>query len=73
MLLSLTVAPVLCLLLFKNLKAGRDNFLVRWVKQGYLWQLNLCLNKRLATLAVLGLVVAVTLVALLVWEFAWRR
>jgi heavy metal efflux system protein len=64
LLLSLTVAPVLCLLLFKNLRAGRDNFLVRWVKQGYLWQLNLCLNHRLVTLAVLGLLVAVTLVAL---------
>src|SRR6202043_3287348 len=39
LLLALTVAPVLCLLLFKNLKPGRDNFLVRTLKSRYLWQL----------------------------------
>ena len=38
LLLALTVAPVLCLLLFKNLKPSRDNFLVRWLKTGYLRQ-----------------------------------
>ena len=33
---GLTVAPVLCLLLFKNLQPIRDNLLVRWMKTGYL-------------------------------------
>src|SRR5439155_2051270 len=32
LLLALTLSPVLCLLLFKNLKPARDNFLVRWSK-----------------------------------------
>src|SRR4051812_11967278 len=30
LLLALTLSPVLCLLLFKNLQPARDNFLVRW-------------------------------------------
>src|SRR4029077_12140316 len=36
LLLSATVAPVLCLLLFRNLQPTRDNFLVRFIKRGYL-------------------------------------
>src|SRR5205807_3253797 len=44
LLLALTVAPVLCLLLFQNLRPGRDNFLVRWIKRFYLWQLQGCLD-----------------------------
>src|SRR6202012_3341694 len=39
LLLALTVSPVLCLLFFRNLKAKEDNFLVRWLKQSYLRQL----------------------------------
>src|SRR6267378_2958842 len=52
LLLALTLAPVLCLLLFKNLGPGRDNFLVRWLKRGYLRQLERCLNHRGATLSI---------------------
>src|SRR5205807_9251578 len=44
LLLALTMAPVLCLLLFQNLRPGRDNFLVRWIKRFYLWQLQGCLD-----------------------------
>jgi cobalt-zinc-cadmium resistance protein CzcA len=54
--LATMLAPVLCLLLFKNLQPTRDNFLVRWLKKRYLWQLNVCLRFRWITLAfMLGL------------------
>src|SRR4029077_15527124 len=39
LLLALTVSPVLCLLLFKNLQPARDNFLVRYLRASYLRQL----------------------------------
>jgi cobalt-zinc-cadmium resistance protein CzcA len=61
LLLALTLAPVLCLLLFKHLKPAPDNFLVRWLKRRYLWQLNLCLKYRWATLVVMGGLVVFTL------------
>ena len=63
LLLALTLSPVLCLLLFKNLKPSRDNFVVRWLRSSYLRQLNFCLNHRVMTLAVFGVILAVTLVA----------
>jgi cobalt-zinc-cadmium resistance protein CzcA len=42
--LALTVSPVLCLLLFKNLKPKRDNILVRGVTAFFLWQLRVALR-----------------------------
>ncbi len=36
LLLAVTVAPVLCLLLFKDLKPHPDNWMVRFLKRGYL-------------------------------------
>lgn len=60
LILSLTVSPVLCLLLFKHLKPGRDNFLVRWLKTGYLWQLNKFLNHRWIAMSIFALLLAVT-------------
>src|SRR5262249_1724768 len=53
LLLALTLAPVLCLLLFRHMGPSRDNFLVRFLKQRYLWQLNLCLRFRWVTLGVM--------------------
>jgi cobalt-zinc-cadmium resistance protein CzcA len=50
LLLALTVAPVMCLLLFKNLKPARDNFLVRGLKRSYLRQLDRCLRHPWLTL-----------------------
>src|SRR5262249_8674364 len=61
LLLALTLAPVLCLLLFRNLQPARDNFLVRWIKASFLRQLNLCLNYRWVALAIFGLLLAATL------------
>jgi cobalt-zinc-cadmium resistance protein CzcA len=46
LLLACTIAPVLCLLLFKGLQPTRDNFLVRYLKHGYLRNLEFCLNHR---------------------------
>ena len=60
LILALTVAPVLCLLGFRNLKPVPDNFMVRWLKAGYLKQLDRCLRYRWTTLAIMGTLVAVT-------------
>jgi cobalt-zinc-cadmium resistance protein CzcA len=60
--LAVTVSPVLCLFFFKNLKPARDNFLVRWLKRGYLRQLERCLNHRYITLAVFGALIVGTAV-----------
>src|SRR4029077_10225576 len=46
LLLSLVLSPVLCLLFFKHLKPTPDNFLVRFLKAGYLSQLRLFLKYR---------------------------
>jgi cobalt-zinc-cadmium resistance protein CzcA len=58
--LALTLAPVLCLLLFRRLGPSRDNFLVRYLKKRYLWQLNLCLRFRWITLGVMAALLAFT-------------
>jgi cobalt-zinc-cadmium resistance protein CzcA len=60
LLLALTVSPVLCLLLFKNLRPARDNFLVRWLKRSYLCQLERCLNHRAITLGIFGVLIGGT-------------
>jgi cobalt-zinc-cadmium resistance protein CzcA len=62
LLLAVTVAPVLCLILFRNLRPSRDNFLVRWLKRSYLRQLELCLNHRVLTLLLFGSIAVVTVV-----------
>jgi cobalt-zinc-cadmium resistance protein CzcA len=46
LLLAVTVSPVLCLLFFRNLKPAGDNFLVRWIKGFFLWQLDRVLRYR---------------------------
>ncbi len=44
LMLALTLTPVLCMFMFKNFKPTRENFLARFLKQRYIWQLNVCLN-----------------------------
>jgi cobalt-zinc-cadmium resistance protein CzcA len=77
LLLALTLSPVLCLLLFRRLKPARDNFLVRWLRRGYLRNLELCLNHRALTLGGFGLFIGVTLFWLLVLpaakDWAWLK
>src|SRR5262249_33595667 len=43
---------------------AEDNFLVRWLKRTYLWQLEYFLNYRWVALGSFGLLLAVTVVAL---------
>src|SRR5580704_4896820 len=69
--LALTMAPVMCLLCFKNLKPAPDNWLVRGMKTRYLRNLRFCLRHPYATVGVmLGLSVGtVLLLPLLGREF----
>jgi cobalt-zinc-cadmium resistance protein CzcA len=64
LILALTVAPVLCLLFFRNLKPAPDNALVRWMKRGYLRNLKFCLQHRYLTLGVMGILIVGTVVLL---------
>jgi cobalt-zinc-cadmium resistance protein CzcA len=64
LLLSLTVAPVLCLIFFRNLQPTPDNFLVRYLKRSYLRQLERCLNHRGITLGIFGALTLITIAVL---------
>src|SRR5262249_36836518 len=46
LLLAMTVAPVLCLLVFRHLEPRPDNFMVYFLKRGYLRNLAFCLDNR---------------------------
>lgn len=61
LLLALTLTPVLCLLLLRNLKPREDNFLVRFLKRGYLRQLERCLRYRGVTITIMVAILAVTI------------
>jgi heavy metal efflux system protein len=61
LLLALTIAPVLCLLLFRHLQPGRDNLLVRFLKSGYLRNLERSLNHRAIVVGIFGVATALTL------------
>jgi heavy metal efflux system protein len=69
LLLSVTLAPVLCLFFLKHLKPTEDNFLFRFLKYRYLRQLTICLKYRWTTLIVMSLLVVFT-AALLVMKKA---
>jgi cobalt-zinc-cadmium resistance protein CzcA len=57
LLLAMTLTPVMGLLLFRNFKPVNENFLVRFLKSRYIWQLKLCLKYRWTTIFVmLGLI-----------------
>jgi cobalt-zinc-cadmium resistance protein CzcA len=60
LLLALTLAPVLCLMFFREVKPIEDNFLVRFLKNGYLRQLERCLRHRGITLALMALLLTAT-------------
>jgi heavy metal efflux system protein len=64
LMLALTVAPVLCLLSFKNLRPTPDNWLVRKMKEGYLRNLRVCLHYRWATVGVMAALTVGTLMLL---------
>lgn len=58
--LSLTLTPVLCMLLFKRFKPVEENFLVRALKFRYLWKLQLCLRYPKTTCAVMAFLIGGT-------------
>jgi cobalt-zinc-cadmium resistance protein CzcA len=60
LLLAVTLTPVLCMYLFRNLPPVSDNFLVRTLKGWFLALLEVCLKYRWATVAVMGLLLAAT-------------
>ena len=62
LLLALTVAPALCLLFFRNLKPALDNFLVRYLKNSYLRQLNRVLKYRWISLLIFTAIIGGTCV-----------
>ncbi|SIN68564.1 cobalt-zinc-cadmium resistance protein CzcA [Singulisphaera sp. GP187] len=59
--LALTVSPVLCLFLFRNLKQKRENVLVRSIRDFYVWQLERILRHRWLALAVFAALTAFTI------------
>jgi heavy metal efflux system protein len=59
--LAMTLTPVLCLLLFRKFQPIQENFLVRFLKARYLWQLKICLKYRRITLALMAALIAATL------------
>jgi cobalt-zinc-cadmium resistance protein CzcA len=69
--LALTLTPVLCMLMFKKLKPVRDNFLVRTMRDRYLWQLKVCLRYRRTTVIFMTVLLAGTacLIPLIGHEF----
>src|SRR5262245_14957794 len=60
LLFALTISPVLCGLLFRNLAPAGDNFIVRGIKAAYMLQLRLCLAHRWLTVAVFVMLVVST-------------
>jgi cobalt-zinc-cadmium resistance protein CzcA len=60
LILATTLTPVLCLFFFKNFKPTGENFFVRFLRNRYLWQLNLCLKHRWATLGIMGSLIVFT-------------
>src|SRR5260370_595117 len=52
--LAMTLTPVLCLFLLKNLKPKPDNLMVRFLKTRYLSQLKICLKYRWSTVIIFG-------------------
>ena len=60
LILAVTLTPVLCLLFFRHVKPMRDNFLVRYLKSRYLWQLGVCLKYRWTTIFIMTTLMVVT-------------
>ena len=70
LMLALTVSPVLCMMLFKNLRPGRDNILVHGLKTVALAQMDFLLRHRRVVLTIFG---AVTLATICYLPFMGRE
>ncbi|HUE17994.1 MAG TPA: efflux RND transporter permease subunit [Planctomycetaceae bacterium] len=60
LLLALTLTPVLSMFMFKHFKPTPENFLVRFLKRRYIWQLNVCLNHPYITVLLMTSLIAYT-------------
>ena len=58
--LALTLCPVLCMLLFKRFTPVQENFIVRFLKSRYVWNLKLCLSYPKITCAVMAFLIGGT-------------
>jgi cobalt-zinc-cadmium resistance protein CzcA len=54
LILAVTLAPVLCYLLLRDLKPTPDNFVVQWMRNGYLRNLRVCLQYRWVVVGLFG-------------------
>jgi heavy metal efflux system protein len=61
LLMALTLTPVLCLLCFRDFKPVGENIMVRFLKNRYLWQLQVCLRHRWLTIGVMLGLMAITI------------
>jgi cobalt-zinc-cadmium resistance protein CzcA len=64
LLLAITCAPVLCMLLFKRLEPKPDNRMLRYLKRGYLRNLEFCLDHRPLVIGVFSVLIVGTLALL---------
>jgi heavy metal efflux system protein len=64
LLLAVTLSPVLCAIFLQNLKPAKDNLLVRWLRTGYIRQLERYIRYRWLTLAGFAALVLATLAML---------
>ncbi len=62
LLMALTLTPVLCMILLKNVKPVPENLLVRFLKSRYIWQLNMCLDHPYITIVVMSSLIGITAV-----------
>jgi heavy metal efflux system protein len=60
LLLALTLTPVLAMFMFKHFKATEENFLVRFLKRRYIWQLNVCLDHPYLTVILMTCLIGYT-------------
>ncbi len=58
--LSMTLSPVLCMMMFRHFKPVKENILVRALKFRYLWKLKLCLRYPKTTCAVMAFLIGGT-------------
>jgi heavy metal efflux system protein len=61
LMLALTLTPVLSMLMFKDFKPVHENWLVRFLKARYIWQLNVCLNHPYLTVVIMCCMIGGTL------------
>jgi Cu/Ag efflux pump CusA len=61
LLMALTLTPVLCSFLLRNVKPIPENLLVRFLKSRYLWQLKMCLRFPGTTCVVMACIIGITI------------